>query len=108
MVQVNYSIIPNEFFINYFDFLISKVFKCLPMKENNEITLSTYMESLLRELIGNKELIIELKGSPIFLSLLGKIEYLIQNEVDMKTYKKDIFDCITLIEKLKKEVINIE
>lgn len=105
MVQVNLSNFNDAYIINYFDFLINKVYKCLPMKENREVTLHIYMESLLRELIGNRELIVELKGSPIFISLIGKLEYLIQNDVDIKTYKKDIFDCINLIEKLKKEVI---
>ena len=61
------------------------------------------MESLQRELIGNQELIIRLKNNANFLSFLGKIQYLINNEVDIKVFKKDIFDCIALINKLKSE-----
>jgi hypothetical protein len=76
------------------------------MKENNEMTLQKYMESLLRELLGNEQLINNLKGNPLFISLIGKIEYLIEYDVDIKTYRKDIFDCISLIEKLKKGGLN--
>lgn len=101
MVQVNFENIPEQYFVNYLSFLVNKVYKCLPMKEKGESTLQSYTESLIRELIGNKELICELKGNPIFLSLLGKLNYLTQNNVNIKIYKKEIFDCISLIEKLK-------
>lgn len=103
MVQINLSAFPDGYLVNYLNFLIGKVYKCLPMRENGETTLNSYMSSLLRELIGNFELISELKGNPLFISLIGKLEYLIQNEVTIKIYKKEVFDCISLIEKIKKK-----
>ena len=103
MVQVKYGLIPDKLFVNYLNFLIGKVFKLLPMREQNDETLIKYMESLQRELIGNQELIARLKNNANFLSFLGKIQYLINNEVDIKIFKKDVFDCITLINKLKSE-----
>lgn len=103
MIKVNYDVIPDQLFLNYLDFLIGKVYKCLPMREQQDKTLIKYMESLQRELVGNKELIIELKYNGNFQSILGKLQYLISNEVDIKTFKKDIFDCISLITKLKSE-----
>lgn len=103
MVKVKYGLIPDKLFVNYLNFLIGKVFKLLPMREQNDETLIKYMESLQRELIGNQELIARLKNNANFLSFLGKIQYLINNEVNVKVFKKDIFDCITLINKLKSE-----
>ncbi len=103
MVQINLSVFPDGYLVNYLNYLIGKIYKCLPMKENGETTLDSYLSSLLRELIGNKELIAELKGNALFISLIGKLEYLIDNELDIKTYRKDIFDCISIIEKLKKK-----
>ncbi len=103
MIKVNYDVIPDQLFLNYLDFLVGKVYKCLPMREQEDKTLNKYMESLKRELIGNKELIIELKYNGNFQTILGKLQYLISNEVDLKTFKKDIFDCISLITKLKDE-----
>lgn len=102
MIQINLSAFPDGYLVNYLNYLIGKIYKCLPMKENGEITLDSYLSSLLRELIGNKELITELKGNALFISLIGKLEYLIDNELDIKTYRKDIFDCISIIEKIKK------
>jgi hypothetical protein len=106
MVQININAFPEEFLLNYLNFLINRVYKCLPMRENGELTLQAYIESLLRELIGNKELIYELKNNANFITLIGKLNYLSQNNIDEKAYRKDIFDSISLIEKIKKEVIS--
>lgn len=108
MINANIEAIPNELFNNYLEFLISKIYKILCMREENDLTLPKYMQSLQRELIGNKELIISLKFDSNFLSLLGKLEYLISNEVSIKTYKKDIFDCISLIKKMKEKYFQKE
>jgi hypothetical protein len=66
------------------------------------------MESLQRELIGNQQLIIDLKYDANFQSILGKIEFLINNEVEMIDFRKDIFDCISLVKQIIKncEVID--
>lgn len=78
------------------------------MREENSKTLGKYMRSLQRELIGNQQLIINLKYDSDFLSLLSKIEFLIYNDVDLPTYKKDIFDCISLIKKMQEKYFEKE
>ena len=40
MVQVKYGLIPDKLFVNYLNFLIGKVFKLLPMREQNDETLN--------------------------------------------------------------------
>ena len=57
MIEVKYGLIPEENFCKYFEFLISKTYKILPLKEENSSTLKSYLESYLRELIGNQSLI---------------------------------------------------
>ncbi len=108
MIQTNYDVIPDELFGNYLNFLIGKVYKILCMREENDKTLEKYMRSLQRELIGNQELIVKLKYDSDFLSLLGKIEFLICHDADLHTYKKDVFDSISLIEKMQKKYFERE
>lgn len=106
-MEININYIGNQFLINYLNFLINRVYKCLPMKENEEPTLSLHINSLLREIIGNQNLIVQLKNNANFVSLIGKLNYLaITKNIDLKTYRKDIFDCIALIEKIKEEVFS--
>lgn len=108
MIETNYDAIPDKLFGNYLDFLIGKVYKILCMREENSKTLGKYMRSLQRELIGNQQLIINLKYDSDFLSLLSKIEFLIYNDVDLPTYKKDIFDSISLIKKMQEKYFEKE
>lgn len=100
MLETNYNAIPEKLFENYLNFLIGKVYKILCMYDEKDVTLPKYIQSLQRELIGNQELIIELKYDGNFLALLNKLEYLIHNDLDKKDFKKDIFDSISLINKL--------
>ena len=104
-MEININQIGTKFLINYLNFLINRVYKCLPMKENQESSLYLHIESLLREIIGNNNLIIQLKNNANFISLIGKLNYLaITKDIDIKVYRKDIFDCISLIEKIKEEL----
>jgi len=48
MIEVKYGLISNESFCRYFEFLINKTYKILPMKEENCKTLKAYLESYLR------------------------------------------------------------
>lgn len=101
MVETNHGAIPDDYLINYLKFLTGRVFKLLPMQEEKDDNLKKYMNSLQRELLGNKELIIELRDDNEFLVLLGKLEYLINNDVSDEIYRKDILDCVNLIGKIK-------
>lgn len=100
MVKTKYYAIPNEYFANYFQFLIGRVWKILPMSEENNKHLKEYMESLQRELIGNMNLVEDLKYDGYFITLLNKIEFLISEEYNHAIMRKEIFECIDIVEKL--------
>ena len=53
MIEVKYGLLPKENFCRYFEFLINKTYKILPLKEEKSDTLKSYLESYQRELIGN-------------------------------------------------------
>ena len=104
VIKVEYGEIPNENFCNYLDYLVNKIFKILCMKEENCTTLKSYLESLQRELIGNQELVKELKNDPNFIVLLNTLQYFIAyGDTSQKVYKKEVFKCINIIKQLKKK-----
>lgn len=103
MIEVKYGMIPKKSFCNYFKFLINKTYKILPLKEENSNTLKSYLESYLRELIGNKELVTLLVNEPKFITLLNTLQYLISEEYSVKVCKKEVFKCIKILEELNKK-----
>lgn len=100
MIEVKYGLIPKESFCNYFEFLINKTYKILPLKEEKSKTLKSYLESLLRELLGNKELVNILVGEPQFITVLNTMQFLISEEYTVKVCKKEVFKCIRILEEI--------
>lgn len=103
-INTKYGEVPVEYLKNYLQKTIDKIFKILPLKEKKSETLHTYLKSLQIELIGNNELINELKNEPNFLSILGTIEYFINNDENVDVYKREVFKLIDIIEKIKKRI----
>lgn len=100
MIEVKYGLIPKESFCNYFRFLINKTYKILPLKEEGSETLNSYLESFLRELIGNRELVTVLIDEPRFITVLNTIQYLISEDYSIKTCKSEVFKCIHILEEI--------
>lgn len=87
---------------NYFNTLVNRIFKILPMRENEERTLAVYIDSLQSELIGCKGLIISFKDNSDFLSLLSILQYLIDNpNCHVSKVKREVFNAISICGKLK-------
>lgn len=107
MIEVKYGTLPDEALLKYLDFLVGKFFKILPLKEQREETLCSYLESLQREMIGNKSLIPVLKNHPDFITLLNTLEYFITNkDVKHSVYRKEVFKCINIIKKLQRDIFD--
>lgn len=99
-IQVNYELLNNKCFVNYFNFLISSMYKILPIVEEEPKTLKPYLESLQIELIGNQSLFEKIRYDANFIKLLGTIQFFIENTCEHKVYRKEVFKCINIIEKL--------
>lgn len=101
MTKVNYDVIPNELFINYLEFLINQLYKSLCLKEEKSDTLLSYLMSLRNELIGGVELIEFLEFDARYCAMLNKIQFLIyERNVSQVQFKKEIFSCINIVQKL--------
>lgn len=95
-----YGELPNESLVTYVDGLVSKVFKVLPMKEENSPTLHLYLKSLLYELTSAKDLVEELKLNQDFVTLLIILQGLL-SEDELQKYKSDVFRAISTIKRIK-------
>jgi hypothetical protein len=99
-METKYGQLPDEMLIVYVNGMTSKIFKMLPMKQGNFNTLPKYIESTLREFVGQKELIYELRNNEDFLTVIGVIESLIIQD-DVAKFRSDIFKALNLIKRLK-------
>jgi len=102
MIETRYECIPDELFVNYLKFLVGKVFKILPISESEPDTLKDYLESLILELSGSIQLISKIKCDGSFISLLSTLQYFIDNECTNEVYRREVFKCISIINKLQK------
>jgi hypothetical protein len=102
-MNTKYGQLPNEMLVAYVDGMIAKVYKMLPMKQSKFNSLPTYMESTLREFIGQKELVFELKDNEEFLTIIGILESLLVQD-DFKKFRSDIFKILNLIERIKNKL----
>jgi hypothetical protein len=79
----------------YMDYLINSVFRLLPMYEKNE-DWKKYLTALQIELAGLEEL----SNNISFISLISRLEGLF-SITDKPTFKKVVFDSISLIKQIK-------
>ena len=103
MIEVKYGLLPKENFCRYFEFLINKTYKILPLKEEKSDTLKSYLESYQRELIGNMDLVPLLVKEPKFITVLNTIQYLISEEYSDKVCKREVFKCIRILEEINEK-----
>mgnify|MGYP006891094825 CR=1 FL=1 len=88
---------------NYFDSLVNSFFKILPIKESEEDTLTEYMQSLQLELIGCNSLFAGTSYDSALLSLIAILQYLIDNDCEMKVIRREVFKSIGICKMLKKK-----
>ena len=82
--------------------LVNQFYKILPLRENESDTLSQYSSSLLREMLGMKELIKEWHDDGQYVSLLGILQFITDNpRCDVATVKSDVFKAINIIKRLQ-------
>ena len=94
--------IDDEYILDYFDHLVDRIFKILPIRENRSETLPAYMRSLQIELIGCGDLVDGLHGHASYVALLATLQYLIDNsEVELSEYRREVFKAIRTCNKLK-------
>ncbi len=99
--------VDSELLVNYFNSLVNRFFKILPIREQNEESLDTYLKSFQLELLGCQNLISEIKNDATFMTLLSILQYLIDNpDCSVKSVRREVFSAISICNKLKSIYIN--
>lgn len=73
--------------------LTNQMWKLIPMRENNE-DWKKQLDTVILEIAGLNEIFIE---NPQFLQLLAKLEGMKTIESDFATYRKTVFESISLL-----------
>lgn len=97
-MKTQFGIISENQLDAYMSKLIGRVFKIIPMNEEHVSTLETYVNSLVREVIGNSKVFL---GEEL-LSVCGTLKGLDYN--DHRLLKSDVFKAIELIDKARERV----
>lgn len=93
--------LPKDLVNNYCQNLVNMFYKILPMKENKEETIQTYMESLMFELVGAKGVMVALRNDALFLSLISILQSMIdQPDCEVAVIKREVFRAISICNKL--------
>lgn len=90
---------------NYLFSLVDKLYKILPLKESGEPTLTKYICSLQREMLGCRELVCALNDDGRYLEVLAILQFLREynEEVSVDIVKADVFHAINITKKLRKQ-----
>lgn len=94
---------------NYFRSLVNMFFKILPLYEEGEKSVGTYMRSLQLELLGCGGLIEALHDDSMFMSLVSILQYFIDNPGgDVSEVRREVFRAISLCNKLRERYTEAE
>jgi len=94
--------VDSELVYKYFRNLVNQFFKILPMREDNEESLPTYIESLRAELLGCGNVIEPLTENPSFITLISILQYLMDNpDCPVAVTKREVFKAISICNKFR-------
>ena len=84
--------------------LINQIYKLLPVRQENS-DWQKPLQTILEQLSGMQRLI-NYSNSQSFFSLLNKLEglFTLINEDDFLCYRRTIFECLSLISSIRKEI----
>lgn len=86
--------------------LINQIYKLLPIREE-QADWQKPLQTILEELAGMQRLM-NCNYSEYFFPLLSKLEglYILINENDFPCYRRTIFECLSLMNSFKEEVLS--
>ena len=104
--------VDSEALAKYFNNLVNKVFKMLPIYENHEQSLDTYVDSLQCEIEGCRELVVVLQDDPLYISLLSSLAWLRNHfddeQCEFERIRRMVFNSIDLCKKLERQTRNLK
>ncbi|MGD7047082.1 hypothetical protein FZC83_02365 [Rossellomorea marisflavi] len=96
----------SSLYLNYLTVLKNRVFKILPLAEENNEGLPKYLDSLLFELYGLQYVIDGVKDSHNYISLMSTLEAvqleIIEPDIALEFLRSEILKSLNIIDKLLK------
>lgn len=84
--------------------LVGQFYKILPIKESGSDTFQLYVSSLLRQMLGAKELFLEWQEDSRIATLLDILQYMVDHpDCETGLVRSDVFRSINLIKQLQKK-----
>lgn len=97
----------NPMFFSYLETLKNRLFKIIPLFEENNEGIYKYIDSLLFELSGMIYVVKELKNNSMFLSIIATLESLLDEslagEYNISLVRREVFRCLNIVEKLQQK-----
>ena len=101
--------VDSELVYKYFRNLVNQFFKILPMREDNEESLPTYIASLHAELLGCGQVMEPLKDNPSFITLVSILQFLKDYpDCSVSVTKREVFKAISICNKFRDQYASPE
>lgn len=84
--------------------LVGKIYKVLPLYENGGTEVFLYIERLVAELNGAMFTFPELSNEEYYISIVNNLNYILHCGCSLSECRRQTFDSITLVKKLRQEV----
>lgn len=104
-MKTKYGAINQEIINQGLQQYVGRFFKILPMFEEGCPTLTQYIQSLNREMVGLSNLVLKFQNYEEFLSLIATLENLARKDLTVDEVKSDVFKSISILKKMKSKVI---
>ncbi|WP_437261280.1 hypothetical protein [Bacillus thuringiensis] len=95
----------NKSYIKYCDTLVDKVYKILPLYEEENVGLVSNVRSLVIESYGLQGVVQEVGCDSDYVTLLATLEgmsrLLSEDKLSHQDMKREVFKCINLVKKMK-------
>lgn len=98
----------NPIIFSYLETLKNRLFKIIPLFEENNEGIYKYIDSLLFELYGMIYVVEGFEDNSMFLSLIATLESLLDEslvaEYNIPLIRREVFKCLSIIKKIQQKV----
>ena len=88
--------------------LTGRVFKVLPLREaelaGETAYLDTYLESLVRDMMGATDTFPELREMPEYITTLNIMQFMEHNDVTQEVCKQEVFKALRLLNTIERKL----
>lgn len=99
-----------ETLAKYFSVLVGKIFKILPLAEEDKQSAKKYLDGFHIELEGVNTLFDSINEDPMFISFLSIITWLTEHVTDedctLELIKREVFQAISICQKLEANALS--